>query len=144
MRIEAKRTKGSIHAVQAIHIAFTFVRIHVDLAVNKEAWLKKRTQPWRPLVFFIRTIIEITSSSSLYRYIKKKKENFQYKFKGKKGKIPMNDKCERSVLSIGGSLLPWFFCFWVWYLLWGVVDHLWPVLEAEKRAFFFFVYTFFL
>jgi len=41
---QGKENKGlSIHAVQAIHIAFTLVRIRVNLAVNKEARLEKRT-----------------------------------------------------------------------------------------------------
>lgn len=53
---QTERTESSIHAVQAIHIAFALVRVSMQLALNKEALPQQRFQPWRPpVVFLIRT-----------------------------------------------------------------------------------------
>lgn len=53
VRSKTDRTKGSIHTVQTIHVAFTFVGICVDFALNKETCLEKWPKPWWPLFFFI-------------------------------------------------------------------------------------------
>lgn len=53
---KTERTESSIHAVQAIHIAFALVRVSMQLALNKEALVKQGFQPWRPpVILFIRT-----------------------------------------------------------------------------------------
>lgn len=56
MVIETERAESTVHAIQAVHIAFTLVGISVQLALNKEALSEQRFQPWRPpVVLFIRT-----------------------------------------------------------------------------------------
>lgn len=78
MRRQAKRTKGSIHAVQAVHITFTLMRICVNLAMNKEPCLEKRLQPWRPLVFFIIIIINSSLHPKRTIYMWKKRDRVKY------------------------------------------------------------------
>lgn len=51
VRIKTERTESSVHAIQAIHVAFAFVRIGVVLALDEEARAEKRFQPWRPIDF---------------------------------------------------------------------------------------------
>ena len=63
---KAKRTKSTIHAIQAIHIAFTPMSIGMELAMNKKACLKQWSQPWRPLHFLFIILIIWTSSSLNY------------------------------------------------------------------------------
>ena len=56
MVIETERAESTVHAIQAVHIAFTLVGISVQLALNEEALSEQRFQPWRPpVVLFIRT-----------------------------------------------------------------------------------------
>lgn len=57
VEIEAERAESAVHAIQAVHIAFAFVRIGVQLALHEEALFKQRLQPWRPpvVLLFLRT-----------------------------------------------------------------------------------------
>lgn len=53
MRREAKRTKSSIDAIQAIHITFTLVSTWVILALTKKPCTKKWFKPWWPLAIIL-------------------------------------------------------------------------------------------
>lgn len=59
---EAERAERTVHAIQAVHVAFTLVRIGMLLALNKEALFQQRLQPWRPPV-----VLLIRTSSTLFR-----------------------------------------------------------------------------
>lgn len=59
---EAERAESTVHTVQAIHVAFTLVRISVKLALNKEVLFQQRLQPWWPPV-----VIFFRSSSTLFK-----------------------------------------------------------------------------
>lgn len=77
VRREAERAEGSVHAVQAVHVAFALVGVSVDLALNKETGLKHRPKPCRPphhfflnyqllLLLLLLFLPIIWTSSSLY------------------------------------------------------------------------------
>lgn len=85
MRIKTERTESSVHTIQAIHIAFAFVRIRVVLALNEEARAKKRFHPWRPynfsfsFFFFLLVLIVFTDSlliqHKITRNLRKRERN---------------------------------------------------------------------
>lgn len=59
---EAERAERTVHAIQAVHVAFTLVSISMLLALNKEALFQQRLQPWRPPV-----VLLIRTSSTLFK-----------------------------------------------------------------------------
>lgn len=69
---QTERTESSIHAVQAIHIAFALVRVSMQLALNKEALPQQWFQPWRPPVVFL-----IRTPSTLFGFRENKKASIK-------------------------------------------------------------------
>lgn len=91
VEIEAERAESAVHAIQAVHIAFAFVRIGVQLALHEEALFKQRLQPWRPpvVLLFLRTLKQSKNEKT-----ESKNQNPQRKFE--QNFISIQD-CEKKV-----------------------------------------------
>ena len=89
VEVEAKGAEGSIHAVQAVHVAFTAVGISMELALNEEACLEERAQPWRPLALhlLLTFLFHWPSSSLQFHQYPQNKTRSNHRIQQKQGNV---------------------------------------------------------